>query len=90
MTGSFGEGCACMMVMCALLTSQGGFERHIYSYSRRFYWDLALTSTVIVAHVRIADGGMAIRAVSGPRRKPVRANDSGGHTTHALRRYRCP
>jgi hypothetical protein len=60
MAGGFGEGCVCMMVMCALLTSQRGYERHIHSDLQRFYRYLALTSTVIVAHLSIADGGMAL------------------------------
>lgn len=76
MVGGFGEGCVCMMVMCALLTSQGGYERHIHSDLRRFYRCLALTSTVIVAHLSIADGGMAIGAVSGSR-APIRAQYPG-------------
>jgi hypothetical protein len=67
MAGDFGEGCVCMRLMCALHTSQGGYERHIHRNSRRFYRCLALTSTVIVAHLSIAEGGMAIGAVSGSR-----------------------
>jgi hypothetical protein len=49
MASGCGEGCVCMMVLCALLTSQGGYDRHIHSDSRRLYRCLALTSTVIVA-----------------------------------------
>jgi hypothetical protein len=55
------------MFMGALLTSQGGCKQHNYSKSRRFYRCLALTSTVMVAHLSIVDGGIAIRAVNGPR-----------------------
>ena len=60
MARGFGEGCVCMVVMCALLTNQGGYERHIHRDSRRFYRCLALTSTVIVAHLSIVDSGIAI------------------------------
>ena len=67
MAGGFGEGCVCMMFMCAVPNSQEGYERLIHSNSQRFYRCLALTSTVIVAHLSIVDGGMAIGAVSGSR-----------------------
>jgi hypothetical protein len=67
MAGGFGEGCVRMMFMCVVLTSQGGYERHIHSDSRRFYRCLALTSTVIVAHLGIIDEGMASGAVSESR-----------------------
>jgi hypothetical protein len=61
----FTDECVCVMFMCALLTGQGGYERHIHVETHRFYRCLALASTVIVAHLGIADGGMAIGAVSG-------------------------
>jgi hypothetical protein len=67
MAGGFGEGCVCMMFMCVVLNSQGGYARHIHSNLRRFYRCLALTSTVMVAHLSLIDGGMAMGAVSGSR-----------------------
>ena len=71
MAGGFGEGCVCMMFMCVVLTSQGGYERHIHSDSLRFYRCLALTSTVMVAY----SSDFQHRGPWGDYRDTLRGND---------------